>query len=251
MTMSFGEISARLKKKKEEQNPAPAPRNHEEIHALRARILGVLIRDARLAKGSTQEEAANEVGVQVSLLREWEYGRQSPSLPQLEMLAYHLGVPVTHFWTTRTLESQKDDRDSIVPSADYQELRDRVIGVLLMGARKDANLTHEQLAEATGVSVQAIRDYEFGKMSIPFPELSSLASAVRKNMSYFLEDVSRIGGWLSLQEQYEKFSELPQEIRDFVTKPVNQPYIEIAMRLSQMPIQELRTVGEKILDITL
>jgi transcriptional regulator with XRE-family HTH domain len=248
--MSFGDISARFKKKQDDSAPLPpAERNHEEVHALRARMLGVLIRDARLANGVTEAEVASALGVSEDQVRDWEYGRESPSLPQLETVAYYLGVPVSHFWSTKTLDSEHDERK--VPPQTYNELRDRVIGVMLTGARQEAKLSREEVAAATGLTEAQIADYEFGKQPVPFPELTSLSTAVRKPISYFLEDSNRIGGWLALKEEYQRFTELPEAMRAFVTQPVNQAFIDIAMRLSRLQVQELREIGENILNITL
>lgn len=249
--VDFSDVSAKLKKKREEQAPPPKERNFAEIHALRARILGVLIQDARKAHGNTQAEVAAELKVGEDQIRRWEFGQESPSLPQLEMLAYFLDIPVSHFWSSKTISEAQAERDIPVPTDTYIQLRDRVIGVRLTLARKEARLSAEELAKASGQTPDQIQDYELGRVSIPFPALSTLAFAVRKSVSYFLEDTSRIGGWLALQEEYGRFSQLPDELRAFVTQPVNQPFIEIAMRLSRLPLQELRTVGEKILDITL
>ena len=44
---------------------------------------------------------------------------------------------------------------------------------------------------------------------------------------------------------------LPEELRQFVSMPVNRPYIELAMKLSNMSRDKLRSVAEDILDITL
>src|SRR5690242_229750 len=96
--MTFGDVSARFKKKQEETAPPPpAERNYQDVHLLRARILGVLIRDARLATGVSEEETAQALDVSPDLIREWEFGNNPPSLPQLEMLAYYLGIPISHF----------------------------------------------------------------------------------------------------------------------------------------------------------
>ncbi len=247
--MSFGDISARLKKKTEEQQAAAPPRDYAELYALRARILGVLIRDARLAKGLTEQQCAAEVGVPLEYITEWEYGRRTPTLPQLEMLAYYVGVPVSHFWNTKTISTQQEERH--IPKEVYNELRDRVIGTLLRMARKEARLSQEELAEASGLTAADIESYEFGQRSIPFTELTSLATAVKVPLSYFMDDSSRVGEWLSLQEAYHRFNDLPQEVRDWVIVPAHQAYIEIAMKLSKLPVQELREVGENILNITL
>jgi hypothetical protein len=56
---------------------------------------------------------------------------------------------------------------------------------------------------------------------------------------------------LILQEDLKQFSELPENVRHFVVSPVNQPYIELAMKLSQMGTDQLRGIAEAILEITL
>lgn len=250
--MDFADVSARFKKKREENAPPPPEaRNFEELHLVRARILGLLIRDARQARELSQAELAEALRIDVALLNAWEFGDAAPSLPQLEMLAYLVNLPVSHFWRNQTLASQDATGALTMPGDDYVTLRDRLIGVRLAVARKEAKLSQEELAKFTGLTAEKIAAYEFGSESIPFPELSSLASAVRRNMSYFLEDTGRLGAWLRMQEEYDRFSELPEEMRVFVSQPVNQPFIEIAMRLSKLPLNDLRTVGEKILDITL
>src|SRR5258706_3521262 len=137
--MTFGDVSARLKKKQEEQAPPPVQRDHGEVHVLRARILGVLIRNARQANGKSQIEVAGELKISEDRVRDWEYGRVAPSLPELEMLAYSLGIPVSQFWSTKTLSGQEEARDA-PPVDEYESLRDRVIGTLLTLARKDAKL---------------------------------------------------------------------------------------------------------------
>ena len=247
--MSFSDIAARMKKKQEEAAPpAPAERDHEEVYALRARILGVLIRDARFAKEVSEAEVANVLNVSEDQVRAWEFGQQAPSLPQLEMLAYYLGVPVSHFWNTTTISAEQQARR--VPEDKYNELRNRVIGAKLMLARQEAKLSREELAAATGLTEDKIVAYEFGQMAVPFPELTSISTAVRKSVSYFLEDSNRVGTFLKLQDDYQRFSELPEDLRNFVTQPVNAPFIDIAMRLSKLQVHELRAVGENILNIT-
>jgi hypothetical protein len=40
------------------------------------------------------------------------------------------------------------------------------------------------------------------------------------------------------------------ELRQFVAMPVNRPYLELAMKLSNMSRDKLRSVAEDLLDIT-
>ena len=79
--------------------------------ALRSRKLGVLIRDARLAARKTVPECAQLVGVTSGLLRAWEIGSKAPSLPELEVLAYSLHLPLSHFWSKNAMS---DDGRSLL-----------------------------------------------------------------------------------------------------------------------------------------
>jgi len=249
--MDFSEISARFRKKREETAPpAPAERNFAEIHALRARVLGVLLRDARQANNLSAAELAAALGEAEATVQAWELGTESPSLPQLELIAYRLNLPISHFFGSQMLERKRQPDLSVSPQ-EYTLLRQRVIGIRLTLARREARLSLEELAKLSGTDAETLSAYEFGQMPVPFPQLASLAMALRKAPNYFLEDIGQLGAWLALQEAYDRFCELPEEIRAFVSQPNSLPYLEIALRLSQLPLSELRAVGEKILDITL
>jgi hypothetical protein len=53
------------------------------------------------------------------------------------------------------------------------------------------------------------------------------------------------------EEAVQQFLEMPTELREFVALPVNRPYLELAMKLSTMSRDKLRSVAEDLLDITL
>jgi transcriptional regulator with XRE-family HTH domain len=249
--MSLSDIAARFRKHSDEKadKQAAAPRNFEEMYMLRARILGVLIRDAREAAGLTQDQCAQSVGVAVDTLSGWEFGKSAPSLPQLELLAYVLDVPISHFWGSETLLQQAKAR--AIDHSEYVALRGHLIGALLRTARERKNMTPEQLADEAGIPVSSITTYELGQKPIPLSVLVTLAHSCSVNLSYFLEEGSRVGEFLTLQEDLKRLAELPEEIRHFVASPVNQSYIELAMRLSQLSTPELRGIAEAILSITL
>ncbi|MBN1681252.1 MAG: transcriptional regulator [Anaerolineae bacterium] len=247
--MSFSDIAARLRQHADEKAIKEAPRNFEELYQLRARILGVLIRDARQAAGMSEDQCAERVGVNVETLTQWELGKTMPSLPQLELVAYTLSVPISHFWGTETLLQQSEGQR--VQTGEYVTLRNRLIGALLRAAREQVNLTPEQLAGEAGISAGDVTAFELGQRTIPVPVLTTLAQACRVSLSYFLEDGNRVGQALALQEDLKAIANLPEAMRHFVAAPVNQSYIELAMKLSQMSSGELRGIAEALLNITL
>lgn len=246
----FKDISARFKKNQPEPElQTYRPADPAESFRIRGKMVGVLIRDARINAGRTLEDCAQKLQVAPEQVEQWELGDDTPSLPQLELLAYFLGVPVTHFWGTSTLEASEKDYSRL--QMEYMALRDRMIGALLRQAREAMELSLEDLSERSGISAESINLYEYGELPIPMQELTVLANGVKKNINYFLESSSHIGELLTLREEWKHFIELPDEIRQFAANPLNVGFIEIAMLFSQMPTDRLRRVGESVLNITM
>ncbi len=52
------------------------------------------------------------------------------------------------------------------------------------------------------------------------------------------------------QKAIQEFLTLPNELQNFVSKPVNRPYLELAKKLSGMSTDKLRSLAEDILEIT-
>ncbi len=66
----------------------------DERMVLRNKIIGILIRDARLAAGKIQEECAGYLGMSASRFSDIEHGARPLSLPELEAIALLVNVPV-------------------------------------------------------------------------------------------------------------------------------------------------------------
>jgi transcriptional regulator with XRE-family HTH domain len=251
--MDFKDASARFKSKKAQtpdgEAAQPKPHDFAESYRLRAKMLGVLLRDARVNAERSIEDCAYLLRVSPEEMQAWEFGEAVPSLPQLELLAYYLGVPVSHFWGTDTLEAKVGRHVDI--QLEYLALRNRMVGALLRQAREEAGLSLEQLSEASSVPAERIQYYELGESALPMHELTVLASAVKKNLSYFLESSGHVGEWLAIREEWKHFSDLPEEVRQFAANPLNVGFIHIAKALAEMPTEKLREVGESVLNITM
>ena len=55
---------------------------------------------------------------------------------------------------------------------------------------------------------------------------------------------------LEAQEMFDIFLQMDPETRQFLTKPSNHRYIELAMKLANMGSDKLREIAESILEIT-
>jgi transcriptional regulator with XRE-family HTH domain len=129
-------------------------------------------------------------------------------------------------------------------------LRQRKIGALLRQERMNASISIRSLTQETGISGARIKAYELGERPIPLPELEVLVKVLGGRIEAFFDRSGVIGQWLLNEEAVQHFLEMPEELRQFVVLPVNRPYLELAMKLSDLSKEKLRSVAENILDIT-
>lgn len=217
---------------------------------LRTKKLGVLIRDVRLAARRNIDECAKAVGVTKGVFRAYEEGRRAPSLPELEVLVYYLRLSIDHFWGKASISNEHLVTEPLdLPQ--LMELRQRMIGALLRQERNTASLSIKALTQETGIPVGRIKAYELGERAIPLPELEALLTALGGRIETFFDQSGPIGQWMTDQKSMQQFLGLPKELQTFVCQPVNRPYLELAMKLSSMSTDKLRSVAEGLLDITL
>jgi len=222
--------------------------NNAQI-TIRQKKLGLLIRDARMAERRNVKECADAIGVQVGQFRAYEEGRRSPSLPELEALVFYLKLPINQFWGRETRT------DSIfaeaVDVARLITLRQRMIGALLRQERNNVNMSIRHLSTETGITQARLKSYELGERAIPVPELEMILAVMGSRVETFFDQNGPVGQWMTSQRAMQKFLELPEEMQNFVCQPVNRPYLELAMKLSDLSREKLRAVAEGLLDITL
>jgi len=218
-------------------------------HSIRAKKLGVLIYDARLASRRSVQDCAQAIGVSNERFQEFESGTQSPSLPEIEVLAYYLNITLDHFWSRLSvsenlIEHQVAHVDRLI------QLRQKMIGASLRQVRTLANLSAKEISEKVGFPESELQSYELGLKPVPLPVLESLVAALGSHIDYFKDQRGPVAAWMNQQRSTQQFLELPVELQEFVSKPVNRPYLELAMRLSELSVDKLRAVAEGLLEIT-
>lgn len=216
---------------------------------VRSKLLGALLKDARQYAGRTVKECAEVLGAPTGLYNAYENGSKSPSLPELELLAYFLEVPLSHFWGSVALTEKPDHRPP-VPAPALTELRDRMIGAKLRQARLTSKLKIKEFAQELGISSGLLSAYEFGQKPVPLPELEVIAQRLSLKMEDLLESQGPVGDWESAQRLFERFKQLPPDLREFVVDSMNEPYLRLAQRLSQMSSEQLRSIAAGLLEIT-
>jgi transcriptional regulator with XRE-family HTH domain len=220
-----------------------------EVTELRNRILGILIRSARDQTRASRRECAAVLGVSGTRLASYENGTRAISLPELELLARFLETPMSSFRATASLnenakESQLPDPGLFLP------LRHRIVGARLRQLRQERDFTQVNVAELLGCSASTISDYEYGRRAIPVADLEVLCRGMGVALEHFMDRDSEVGAWHRAHSDFESLKNLSPELREFVLRSINQSYLELAMKLSEMPAGQLRAIAEGLLEIT-
>jgi len=216
---------------------------------IRAKKLGLLIRDVRVKSGRNLDDCAQAMGLSTEELLALESGERPPTLPELEILAFYLEVPLEHFWSNEVLKIDANDKS--FDADEIKRLRQNMIGALIRKARIEAVVSVDELAQKAGISPESLQSYEQGEIPVPLPELEILAQVLNNSITQFEDQESPVGSWFVEQRNMHEFLELPVELQNFIAKPVNRPYIELAVKLSELKVERLRALAEGLLEITL
>jgi len=213
---------------------------------LRRKIVGVLIKRARLEAGKSLKETAEVLGCSPDRLSQYESGEKVPSLPEMEMLARFFSALLEDLLD----ETRQHDKPPLPPS-EVISIRDKILGVQLRQARLAAGLTQKELSKAANCPTGRLSQYERGKRPIPVPELETLVEILRLRFSDLVDtDLGPDSPQARQQRNLERLDMMPQHLQEFVLNPVNILYLEMAMQVSFLPVDTLRQLAEGLLDIT-
>ena len=224
--------------------------DHKLAISILSKKMGVLLKVARTRRGESKKSCGDIIGVSSRTITKFESGEKSPSLPELEVLAYYLDLPLENFWEETAPDHQ--DRMKVLTNLQNRiELRNLKIGATLRKYRQEAKLSMKEVADKLGITTYRLKSYEKGAFPVPVAELNALARLYDHQLSDLIVDSGPIAKWSHDNKVGSAFLDLPEDLQDFVLKPVNRPYIEIAVKLSQMSVDQMRDVAERLLDITL
>lgn len=213
--------------------------------------LGKKLYEKRMEAGLSIEECARFIHRESNDYESFEIGSAQPSLIELEALSYLFGVLPETFWEDRRADDPQADLPAAINYELIARIRRRTIGLNLRKARLEAGQSSATLAELIGTSEETYSEYEMGVQEIPVDRLAKATEKCGVSLNEFLDRKSPLGSWAENQRVNSQLSALPQDLKDFAARPINQPFLELAKKLSEMPVQQLREIAEGILEITL
>jgi transcriptional regulator with XRE-family HTH domain len=225
---------------------------------IRNKITGVLLRQARLHAGKGVDECAAALSQDPPFIERAEEGREALTLPQLETLAWVLDVPIQYLFGEQELPVHQAAHDPAYYT-DRMTLRRKIVGVILQQTRTEAGRTLQEVAAALGWQPERLRHVEWGNEPVSFAELVVLAGTLGISLGAFVDQGESPSP--SQERQAAQQEELPQaetphlahlpaDLQEFIAQPINAPYLQVALNLSQMPAEILRQLASGLFEIT-
>jgi transcriptional regulator with XRE-family HTH domain len=221
-----------------------------QLLSIKTKKFGVRLADFRQKKGVSADTLSGWTGISTTELEKIESGEKSISLPLIELIAYKLGLG------TETLINGKAENVADLSKDqffihNYPGLRDRLIAISLRKSRLEQGKSVENVALKCGISEDELEQFESGNVPIPWPILECLDEEYQIPLSSMISDFTLTNEIPAQKNQVpEEMQQLPEELYEFIQNPANQPYLELAKRLSEMDAAKLRSIAEGLLEIT-
>jgi transcriptional regulator with XRE-family HTH domain len=224
---------------------------NNELAKIRSKKIGLLLKQMRESHGQSDKECANWLGLGLAEYQSMETGETCASLPQIESLAYYLDFPFEFVASIPAGEPADKDLTQQV-NQELVNVRNKTIAILLKQKRETKNFTVEQLAQMAQVSPTDLYSYEDDNLPVPFSSLLSLLDALEVPLEqlFSLQGPFKHEEHESLGQAVATPSNLSDEIKEFISKPANMPYLELAMRLSKLDANKIRGIASSLLEIT-
>jgi transcriptional regulator with XRE-family HTH domain len=146
------------------------------------KLMGVLLRHARLTAGRSQAELAAALRVSRNRIAEYERGQRDLTIDQLRVIADLCGIPLGYFFDDRAVVQ---DEATELPSPTRPRVERKMVGILLRQARQCAGKSQADCAEAMGIPARRLSQYENGEREAPLAELEALAKYLDVPVSHF------------------------------------------------------------------
>jgi transcriptional regulator with XRE-family HTH domain len=137
-----------------------------EAIALRQRIIGVLLRQARIEAGRSQEDLAKVLEVPTSRISSYEFGKSEIPLLELERLADYLNVSLSYFMDQGLLPQESGGRTATLDEiAQFSQLPREVREFLL----NPANLLYINISmRLSDLSAETLRNLAEGLLEVTY-----------------------------------------------------------------------------------
>lgn len=225
---------------------------------LRNRILGAMIMQARLRRNFSRDDLSYATNIPLEQIIEYELGQVPIPVTDLEDITRMMQIDIADWIDSYAIPT----RDMIFRPYKLGEVSSPTV-----------ETAEEKPAAVIEAAVEpAIPDMENKEPEskpapvvqpapVPEPQTAPTTPVVMETKPETVEQVEVKPPAVKQENVEEKQipasdmefltnAELPKELVDFISNPVNRQYLLLASNLSRMPADQLRRIAESLLDIT-
>lgn len=204
--------------------------------------IGRQLAKAREAAGMTAKECALVLGLPIKKFQKLETGGVIPSLPEVEVLGYSLGVLPKDILEGNQLEFEEKaaTREQL---QQIMQLRHHILSATLQLARSQKNLSLKETSKLSGVSIARIKRYEVTSGPIPLNDLAALCRVLEIPLQTLFDQSGFLAEGQKKMQKVRSFHQLPVEFQDFITDPENHSFLELAIRLKETGLENLESLA--------
>jgi transcriptional regulator with XRE-family HTH domain len=146
------------------------------------------IKQIRKLKNRSLHDCAKVLNIPKERYHHFEEGNGVLSLPELELLAIFLEVPMQSLFQDSDLELDQAALLSEEKMPMYKNLRDKMIRTKLNLEMENKCISLENLSDNTGISLQTLKSYQENGESIPFDHLTRITEHLGIPINSLLQD---------------------------------------------------------------
>lgn len=208
-------------------------------------LISSRIRDIRKSKHLRTKDCAKALGVSKETYRNFEKGLSPISLPELELIAFYLGVTPTALIENNQGFTAFSNllHEDIRPQ--YLTLRRKMVGAMISAAREVQAVSVEDLKQATQIPADRLYAYEKGDIPIPLSDLFLISDYLEISYKALFATV-----WLDESSDGYPWQENknPQDFSNADSAPDDDVFSVLLHAIKQMSSSEQAQIAKIILE---
>lgn len=206
-------------------------------------VLAKNLKQARESRSRSSKDCAALIGVSSARYQNYESGKLTPSLQELEALSYFFQIPLA------SLLSEDGDFGTPLDQKSMQQyllIRQKMIAAQLRLKREELELTDNEVAKKSSVNISRLRKFEIGELTLSFSELEKLTETLGITINDIFDKTSKIGVWQETQNQLKAFFSLQPDTRTLLNQTDIKDKLNLVRKLEKLPKDELDEIRDAL-----
>lgn len=203
------------------------------------------LQKAREYRGISLKDCCTLLGIPTNRLLNYEKGKHIPSLTELEALSYVYSVPLAALFFPEEYPDIFKVPDA-VQLKQLLKIRQNIISTTLQIAFEKTGKSLKEISRDSGITSSKVKRYFGGDTDIPVDDLQRLSGVLDLDLNNLVDSESPIGLWQDLQKKKIAYAQLPENVRVFLNKKENWPYIDAIENIKLIEPERLESIAESI-----